>query len=193
MHEIRLGYSVQDYISGEQVEATTYEDIRQDIARFLVEEKGVPKAAVRTKVEVTAVIDESPYVQQMDLVLGQSSNDPIVALNFCAGQVETYTRQTLAAARLLPQGAPRLAVATDTQKAVILQVADGALVRECLYAEFPDWEELLHMAAAVPEYTVTAEKKAKEGRLLYALSELSCSCAQESCSIQESGSGHGAK
>jgi hypothetical protein len=193
MHEIRLGYSVQDYISGEQVEATTYEDIRQDIARFLVEEKGVPKAAVQTKVQVRAVIDDSPYVQQVDLVIGRTPKDPIMVLNFCAGQVETYTRQTLAGARLLPQGAPRLAVATDTQKALILQVADGTLVRECPYAELPDWEEMLDMAAAVPEYAATAEKKAKEGRLLYALSELSCSCAQESCSIQESGSGHGAK
>jgi hypothetical protein len=193
MHEIRLGYSVQDYISGEQVEATTYEDIRQDIARFLVQEKGVPKAAVRTKVQVTAVIDDAPYVQQVDLVVGQSPSDPVMALNFCAGQVETYTRQTLAAARLLPQGAPRLAVVTDTQKALILQVADGALVRECPYAELPDWEQMLDMLAEVPEYTASAEKRAKEGRLLYALSELSCSCAQESCSVPESGSGRGIK
>ncbi|MFO7875649.1 MAG: type I restriction enzyme HsdR N-terminal domain-containing protein [Desulfovermiculus sp.] len=183
MHEISLGYTVKDFISGERVEATTYEDIRQDIARFLVEEKKVPKAYIQTKAQAVAMVDGRQYVQHLDLVIGQDPKDPIMALKFCAGQVETYARQVLAAARLLSQGPARLAVVTDTGKALILQVADGQLLRECPYAELPDWQEMQDLMSSVPAYAVTADKKSKEARLLYALSELSCSCSQDSCSV----------
>ena len=183
MHEIRLGYTLQDYLSGEEIEATTYEDIRQDLARFLVEDKGVPKGYVQSKVQVTAVIDDKNYVQQVDLVVAGQEGVPIMALKFCAGQVETYTRQILAAARLLPQAPARLAAVTDTKKALVLQVADGKLLRESPLEGFPDWEEMQDLLQSVPEYTLDPDKKNKEGRLLYALSELSCSCSQESCSI----------
>lgn len=183
MHEISLGYTVKDFISGEHVEATTYEDIRQDIARFLVEEKKVPKANIQTKAQAVAIVDGREYVQNLDLVIGQDPKDPIMALKFCAGQVETYARQVLAAARLLSQGPARLAVVTDTGKALILQVADGQLLRECPYAELPDWQEMQDLMSSVPAYAVTEDKKSKEARLLYALSELSCSCSQDSCSV----------
>lgn len=183
MHEISLGYTVQDFISGEQVEATTYEDIRQDIARFLVEQKKVPKAYIQTKAQALAMVDGREYVQNLDLVIGQDPQDPIMAVKFCAGQVETYARQVLAAARLLSQGPARLAVVTDTGKALILKVADGQLLRECAYAELPDWQEMQDLMSSVPAYAVTEDKKSKEARLLYALSELSCSCSQDSCSV----------
>jgi hypothetical protein len=183
MHEISLGYTVQDFISGEHVQATTYEDIRQDIARFLVEEKKIPKAYIQTKARAVAVIDGRQYVQHLDLVIGRDPKDPILALKFCAGQVETYARQVLAAARLLAQGPARLAAVTDTGKALILQVADGQLLRECAYAELPDWQQLQELMTSVPAYAVTEDKKSKEARLLYALSELSCSCSQDSCSV----------
>lgn len=183
MHEISLGYTVQDFISGEQVEATTYEDIRQDIARFLVEQKKVPKVYIQTKAQALAIVDGREYVQSLDLVIGQDPKEPIMALKFCAGQVETYARQVLAAARLLVQGPARLAVVTDTSKALILKVADGQLLRECGYAELPDWQEMQDLMSSVPAYALTEDKKSKEARLLYALSELSCSCSQDSCSV----------
>ncbi|MBS3778849.1 MAG: type I restriction enzyme HsdR N-terminal domain-containing protein [Desulfovermiculus sp.] len=183
MHELNLGYTVQDYISGKEIEATTYEDVRQDMARFLVEDKGVPKEALQSKVQVTAFIDTRPYVQQVDIVIGRNGQAPMMALKFCAGQVETYTRQLLAAARLLPQGPAALAAVTDSKKALILQVADGTLLQECSYHEFPDWQEMQDLVQTVPAYQLTPDRKNKEGRLLYALSELSCSCSQESCSV----------
>ncbi len=187
MHELRLGYTMQDYITGQEVEATTYEDIRQDMARFLVEDKGVPKKAIDSKVQVTVQIDGRPYVQLVDLVVGHQGQAPIMALMFCAGQVETYSRQILAAARLLPQGPARLAAATDTKKVLFLQVENGKVVQECAYAEFPDWEDMQSMMASIPAYVLTPDKESKEGRLLYALSELSCSCSQDSCSVSGSG------
>jgi hypothetical protein len=183
MHELNLGYTLQDYVTGEEVQATTYEDIRQEIARFLVEEKRVPKEAIQTKVRATVLIEGRTYVQQMDMAIGQDPADPIMTVKFCAGQIETYARQVLAASRLLDQGPSRLAVATDTRKAVILQVADGKMLRECSYSDLPNWEEMQELTQTVPVYALTEDKKAKEGRLLFALSELSCSCSQETCSL----------
>ncbi|MFO7803196.1 MAG: type I restriction enzyme HsdR N-terminal domain-containing protein [Desulfovermiculus sp.] len=187
MHELRLGYTMQDYITGQEIEVTTYEDIRQDMARFLVEEKGVPKEAIGSKVQVTVQIDGRPYVQLVDLVIGYQGQAPVMALKFCAGQVETYTRQILAAARLLPQGPAMLAAVTDTKKALFLQVENGKVVQECAYTEFPNWEDMQSMVASIPAYVLTPDKESREGRLLYALSELSCSCSQDSCSVSAPG------
>ena len=41
MHEVSLGQSIQDYLTGENLDMTTYEDLRQGLARLLVEEKGL--------------------------------------------------------------------------------------------------------------------------------------------------------
>lgn len=53
MHETSLGETLRDYLTGESIEATTYEDLRQALARLLVEglgypaERVVPRLAVR--------------------------------------------------------------------------------------------------------------------------------------------------
>ena len=44
MHEVSLGGVIADYLTGEQLERTTYEDLRQALAKFLVEERGFAPA-----------------------------------------------------------------------------------------------------------------------------------------------------
>ena len=181
MHEISLGYTIEDYLSGRQVEATTYEDIRQAIAKMLVERKGYPLRNLKTKVQVKYSIDGRDFTGILDLVVCSESGEPLLALMFCAGEVETYTRQTVAGARLHPGGPVKLAVVTDTQKALLLQVADGTLLRESGYQALPVWDRLQELAAGAPDYVLTPERKKVEERLFYAFSQLSCSCSDQSC------------
>lgn len=50
MHETSLGSVLRDYLTGESIDETTYEEFRQALARLLVEEKGYPRERLRPKV-----------------------------------------------------------------------------------------------------------------------------------------------
>lgn len=183
MHEISLGYTIEDYLSGQQVEATTYEDIRQAMVRMLVERKGYPGRALKSKVKVAFAIDGRAFSGCLDLVAYSDAGEPLVALLFCAGEVETYIRQTIAGARLHPGQPVRLVVITDTRKALLLQVSDGKLISDAGYQALPTWERLLELAGQAPRYQLTEQRQRVEQRLFYALSELSCSCSDQECSL----------
>jgi hypothetical protein len=181
MHEVHLGYMIQDYLSGRDIEATTYEDIRQAIIKMLVEQKGYPRECLRPKAVISLNMDGKDYRYSVDLVAVSEQGSPLLALMFCAGEVETYTRQCLAAARLLPQGPARLAAVTDTTKALLLRVADGAQLEGMSYQALPDWKRLQDLAAEGPAYELDERKRAAEERIFFAFSELSCSCSNDSC------------
>ncbi len=179
MHEVSLGYTIADYLSGESIEATTYEDLRQAIARMLVERKGYPAKRLRSKVPVTFPVGEGSYTRAVDLVAYDESGRPLVLVLFCAGEVETYIREAVAAARLMEEGAPPLAVVTDTQSAALISVGDGERLEHRDYQALPDWDRLAGLAKEVPAYELTDKKRVVEGRLLYALSELRACCGDE--------------
>ncbi len=183
MHEISLGYTIEDYLSGRRIEATTYEDIRQAIVKMLVERKGYPAKNFKTKIRVPYPIDGREFTGLLDLVVFSDTGEPLMALVFCAGEPETYTRQTVAGARLHPGGPPKFVVVTDTQKALLLQTADGKLLKETGYQALPDWERLQALAAQAPQYVLTPERKRIEERLFYAFSQLSCSCSDQACDL----------
>ncbi len=178
MHEISLGYSIQDYLSGEDIQATTYEDLRQAMARMLVERKGYPRQNLQPKASICFEIQGRVYRREVDISVYDQQGRVLLILMFCAGEVETYIRECLAAARLHPHGPARLALVTDTKQALILRVADAKLLRQTDYQAIPSWEQLQQEAAKAEQYVLTQEKKQVEERIFYAFSELGCSCRQ---------------
>jgi len=183
MHEISLGYSIQDYLSGKSVEATTFEDIRQAMAAMLVERKGYPKDRLASKIPIEFHIDGREYKKFVDLAAYDDQDRPLIILTFCAGEVETFIRQVLAAARLLPGGPARLAAVTDTSSALLLRVHDGEVLKKVAYQAIPDWQHLQELAGRHEPPTISDKQRAAEERIFYAFSELSCSCSDDSCEI----------
>jgi hypothetical protein len=179
MHEVSLGYSIQDYISGEDVEVTTYEDLRQAIAKMLVEQKGYPKERIQSKLPISFRIDGQSFSRSVDLVVFDDEGQPLMVVFFCAGEVETYIRECIAAARLLAPGPAKLAVATDTRQAVLLRVQDGERLDMRDYQALPEWQTLLDMGRQLEAYQPSEARRKAEERLLYAFSELSCGCGPE--------------
>ncbi len=179
MHEASLGYSIQDYISGRDIEATTYEDLRQAIARMLVEQKGYPKDRIASKVPISFSIDGQDFSRSVDLLVYDSEARPLMAVFFCAGEVETYIRECVAAARLISEGPAKLVVATDTKQALLLRVQDGERLDLRDYQALPEWRSLLELGGQLGAYELTEAKRRVEERLLYAFSELSCGCGPE--------------
>ena len=78
MHEESLGSVIRDYLTGEELAETSYEEFRQALARMLVEELGYPKAALAAKVGVCFPVDGREYTRMVDLVAFGPDGAPLL-------------------------------------------------------------------------------------------------------------------
>lgn len=182
MHEVSLGQTIQDYLTNEDVSVTTYEDLRQSLARMLVEEKGYPKDKLKPKVPISFEVDGKPFTRRIDLVAYDHGGAPLLALVFCSGTPETYTREAAYAGRLLPDGPAPLAVVTDTKDARLLRTEDGKQLAQG-FPSIPTWKELQTLAAEHPAPTLDPERVLKEQRVFYMYSGFLEGCCGKTCSV----------
>jgi hypothetical protein len=183
MHEVSLQQTINDYITGEEIELSTYEDIRQALAKILVEEKGYPKENIFPKVELNLDINQKPFTVSLDFII-KDQGKPVLLLAFCAGEVSSYVRQYISAARLFDPPIP-LVVVTDSKDARLVRTSDKKIVAQG-FNSIPRWNELRQLLSEIPEPTLTPEKKQKEARLAYAFFSLTDGCCT-SCSSKPTG------
>lgn len=181
MHEVSLGGTLRDYLTGEEVEETTFEEIRQGLAKFLVEEKGYPKERIRSKVKLAYSIDGEEFDRAIDFVIYGEDDKPILLIIFCSGNISTYERETVCAARLLSDGPVPFALTTDSMEAALLEVRSGECVGQGMNA-LPTWEELKAMAERVEVPQMTDEQREKHTRIFHAYSGfLFGACCKGAC------------
>lgn len=179
MHEESYGTIIRDYLTGEELEETSYEEFRQALARLLVEERGYPKESLVPKRGLTFPVDGRDYTRMIDLTVFGPGGDPLLLVFFCSGEPGTYVREALAAARLHDPPAP-LVLTTDTKTAVLAEAAGGATLGEGMRA-VPRHETLLELAAAHPAAPAAPDRAERERRILYAYSEMLSSCCKGWC------------
>lgn len=191
MHEVSLGQTIRDYLTGEHIDKTTYEDLRQALARLLVEEKGYPASALKPKVGVRFPVasdsaagtgeqaGEEEYCRTIDLAVYDAESRPMLILLFCPGQVNTYRRESLAAARLFPGGPVPLVVITDTREAMLVSVQDDVILGEGMHA-IPVWDWLKRLVAEHAVQPLSPERMLAEQRILHTYSEFIKKCCDES-------------
>ena len=180
MHETSLNQTITDYISGDEIQDTTFEDLRQAIARILVEQRGYPKGNLRTKQTLSYEIDGQPFEKVLDLVAIDDGGHPILLVMFCPGGLVTYIRQYVAAARLFEGGPIPLVVVTDSKEAKLVSCVDGDILKEGFHA-FPVWDRLLEWVADHPYPPLDPERISREQRILYAMHDLSGPCCKGEC------------
>lgn len=183
MHEVSLGYTLEDYLTGKTLEATTYEDLRQAIARLLVEHKGYPKAALLSRQVLKFTVQGNQFETMIDFVVLDNNSKPLLVIQFCAGEIETFVREALALARLLPDGPAPFALVTDTQQALLVECQKGQIIKQGAYLAIPTWSELMTLAKEEPDFELDSQRADREQRILYALRGLSCSCREAGCKI----------
>lgn len=189
MHDISLGVSIRDYLTGETIESTTYEDLRQALARLLVEEKGFVKERIKPRVPVRFPIEGRDYVRLLDFVVYGEDDSPLMAILFCAGDVRTYLREALAATRLIEGGPAPLTLVTDSKDATLLAAVDGTELGRGM-AAVPSLERLREFALTHPRPLMTPEALERERRIAYAYGEsLHSCCAHAACTIKGKGGG----
>ncbi|MDL2316044.1 type I restriction enzyme HsdR N-terminal domain-containing protein [Desulfovibrio sp. OttesenSCG-928-A18] len=182
MHEVSLGGTLCDYLTGEARERTTYEDLRQALARYLVEERSFAPSCLRPRFAVSYTAAAGTQSREADLAMFSARGDLCLLLVFCPGQVHTYVREVTAMARLaLPLPAP-LAVVTDMREADLFAVVSGEILARGLGA-LPAQAQLEELAARHALPPLSPEQREKEGRILHAYTGFLKNCCGESCPI----------
>lgn len=175
MHETSLGGTLRDYLSGDEIEETTFEEFRQLLARLMVEEKGYPKERITPKVMLRYTVDGTTYERRIDFVVHNDAGAPIFLVMFCAGDVGSFEREMVCAARLYPGGPIPYVMVTDTMNASLLNVKTGEAIRHGLSA-LPTWDEINAMFDVSDMSPLTDEQRDKQSRIFHAYSGLLCGC-----------------
>ncbi|HKK34540.1 MAG TPA: type I restriction enzyme HsdR N-terminal domain-containing protein [Desulfomicrobiaceae bacterium] len=180
MHEVSLNRVIRDYLTGQEIEETTYEDLRQGLARMLVQEKGYPPELIKPRLRFSFSVQGQSSEAVIDLAVFDPQGRPLLAFFFCPGDVGSFLRQSLAAARIAPRGVFPVVTVSDSMVALVALTHDGSCVGESLQA-VPGWERLKEMVEAAPQFAPGEERLEKERRILYAYSGLGGACCGESC------------
>jgi hypothetical protein len=183
MHETSLGGTLRDYLTGEEIDETTFEEFRQALVRLLVEEKGYPRERIRAKVRLTYCVDGEEFERPLDFVVYDENGAPLFVVIFCAGNVGSFERETVCAGRLIEGGPVAYALVTDTMNASLMDVRTGEVVATGMNA-VPDWDSLLDMARKADPQPLTDEQRQRQTRVFHAYCGfLFGTCCSESCSL----------
>ncbi|WFS61271.1 type I restriction enzyme HsdR N-terminal domain-containing protein [Pseudodesulfovibrio thermohalotolerans] len=166
MHETSLGGTLRDYLSGEEIDETTFEEFRQLLARLLVEEKGYPKDRLKAKVPLKYCVEGEEFERSIDFVLYDEQGRPVFLVLFCAGEVATFERETVCAARLIEGGPVPYALVTDTMDATLLDVRTGEEIARSMDA-VPDYERLMRMVGEAEFTPLTDEQRERQTRVFH--------------------------
>lgn len=187
MHDISLGHTIEDYLTGEAVEATTYEDLRQALARLLVEERGWLAERLVPRYPIRAEVDGREYIRLVDIAGFDMDGKPLLLVLFAPGEVTTYERESLAAARLVENGPAPLVAVTDSKDAVLLAVKSGERLERGMQA-LPSPGRALALSEQYPIHSLDRERRCRESRILYAYSEsLYDCCGGAACAAEGRG------
>ncbi len=181
MHEESVGNVIRDYLTGEEIEETSYEEFRQALAKMLVEERGFPKERLKAKIGICFPMEGREYTRMADIAAYAEDGSPMLLAVFCSGEPGSYIRETLAAARLHKDVPAPFALVTDTKEAILLDASDGS-VRGLGMRAVPHWEELRDMVAASPAAPLPDDVIERERRILFTYSEfLQDGCCHAFC------------
>ncbi|MDQ7031968.1 MAG: type I restriction enzyme HsdR N-terminal domain-containing protein [Desulfonauticus sp.] len=175
MHETSLNQTIQDYLTGKEIELTSFEDIRQALAKMLVEEKGYPRENIKAKQKLSLSLEnDKSFEILIDFIIYDPQKKPLMLLAFCPGEVASFVRQYIAVARLYDPFIP-LVLVTDTKEAYLIQSADKKILQKGYYA-IPTYSELADLAQKAPSFKLDAKKQKAETCLAHAYFALTAGC-----------------
>lgn len=171
---------ITDFVTGEMITDTDDERYRQQLARFLVEEKGFRKKDLEVRLKIETLFASQFVVSKIDIV-ARINNRRIMVVRYAPGSLVTRERPALAAARVLDleQVIP-VTVVTNGRDAEIIDTETGKVTATGLRA-IPDRQQLSELAAHNKTLSGLDEnRREKELRILNAFDVEIC-CAGGPC------------
>ncbi len=146
---------IRDYITGFAFWDTPKERVRQNVERFLVEEKGYSPEEILVDYEFDVRIPEGVAKGTADLLVRVNGRNAIAIMCAPPSTLIPYERLALACARVL--NAP-LAVATDWDETTIMDTYSGDVMGKDV-SEIPARDELKLEWKSVPEDKLEMAKR----------------------------------
>lgn len=174
--------SCTDYLTGESLVDTDDERIRQQLARFLVEEKGYAKSAIVPRRKIETLFAGQFVVSTIDLTVTVRGRELFI-VRYGPGSLVTRERPAIAAARVL-NGEYRIPFATVTngRDAEFLDTANGKVLGTGM-AAIPDLQQAEELAGTAVFLAPPDEaRREKELRILNAFDVEVC-CAGGPCAL----------
>ncbi len=177
-----------DFITGETIVDTDDERSRQELARFLVEDKGYAKSDLEPRLKIETLYNKQFVASTIDITARQAGKRFMI-LRYGPGSIVTRERSAIAAARVLePAYRIPLAVVTNGRDAEILDTDTGKVIRQGL-DRIPDKKEAENMVKSLRFEPFDDEtKKDRERRILNAY-DIEVCCAGGPCALPDAPEG----
>ncbi|MEE4240999.1 MAG: type I restriction enzyme HsdR N-terminal domain-containing protein [Desulfopila sp.] len=150
-HHLVYG-SLNDYLTGEELTDTDDERIRQDISRYMVEEKKYHKNQLIPRLYIETLFTTNFVRSTIDLTV-TAKDRHFMIIRYGPGSLVSRERSAVAAARVLhPEYRIPLAVVTNGREAEIIDTATGKIIGNGLES-LPDRvqaEELISTLTFLP-------------------------------------------
>lgn len=153
-----------DYITGASVPNVGAEINRQQVERYLIDEKGYHPEEILVDAPIQMEIDGEIYRSTVDLVI-QIESRPLMAVKCAAGSLGSREREVVSAARLFHESPMPLAVVSDGADAIVLDTLTGKHKGKGL-AAIPHRNEALDLAQSPPLPPIAAKQK-KRVKLIF--------------------------
>ena len=124
---------ITDYITGKPVPNIGSEENRQQIERYLVENKGFDKNDIEVDAEIRLKIDGTDYRSRVDLVVSTGTKR-FMAIKSAAGSLNSWEREIVSAARLLDRYQLPISVVSDGKTAVVIDTVSGEKIGQGMQA-----------------------------------------------------------
>lgn len=126
---------ITDFITGKEIPNVGAEENRQQVAQFLVAEKGFLKEDIEVDVDIEINVAGAIYRSQVDLVVSVDGGPtPFMAIKCAAASLGSREREILAASRLLCENQIPISVVSDGKTAIVLDTVSGQKQGEGLNA-----------------------------------------------------------
>ncbi len=151
---------IVDYITGESIPNVGAEINRQQVERYLVEQKGYRREDILVAAPIQVEIEGDVYRSTVDLVV-QIDDRPLIAVKCAAGSLGSREREVVSAARLFADTPMPLAVVSDGATATVLDTTKGKQKGKGL-AAIPHRSEAVELARSEPIPPIAPERLARE-------------------------------
>ncbi|VAW38061.1 hypothetical protein MNBD_DELTA04-191 [hydrothermal vent metagenome] len=166
-HHIVYGTLV-DFLTGAELPDTDDERYRQQLARFMVEEKGFAREELEPRLFIETTFNRQ-YVKSTIELTVRVADRRIMIIRYAPGSLVTRERPAIAAARILdPDYRIPLAVVTNCREAETLDTLTGKVLTTGM-AGIPDRNRVAGMVnELVFEPFADKKRREKEARILNA-------------------------
>jgi hypothetical protein len=138
-HHLVYG-TLHDYLTGEELVDTDDERTRQELARWMVEEKGFAKADIEARRSIETLF-ATQFVRSNITLTVSLDGKRIMIIRYAPGSLVSRERSAIAAARVLEEVYQiPLAVVTNGRDAELLETARGQVIAAGM-AGIPDYEK----------------------------------------------------